>query len=99
MRILYSLKALLLTLLLIHSSCAKNFNQNTLELYVSVSENDEANGSISSPLATLPMAVEKVRELRGSGNADPAVIYLREGGYQLNETLDASKMGLKIIYK
>lgn len=57
------------------------------EVYVSVDGNDQAAGSISDPLATLPQALEKVRNLRESGNTDPAVIYLREGRHQLNETL------------
>ena len=42
-------------------------NRNTVELYVSVSGNDEADGSISDPLATLPVAVDKLRELRRTG--------------------------------
>jgi len=46
-----------------------------------------ANGSISKPFATIPKAVEAVRELRKKGNANPATIYLREGRHQLNQTL------------
>ena len=83
----YSVKALVLTFLLFQASCSINSNDNTVELYVSVSGNDEADGSISSPLATLPVAVEMLRELRKAGNEDPAVIYLREGRHQLDQTL------------
>ncbi|MFC2090514.1 right-handed parallel beta-helix repeat-containing protein [Bacteroidota bacterium] len=61
--------------------------QKMLEIYVSPDGDDMAEGSLSSPLATLPAAVEKVRELRTSGNTDPATIYLREGRHQLDQTL------------
>lgn len=62
-------------------------NEQPLIVYVSVEGNDVADGSIDSPFATLPKAVEAVRNLRSSGNTDPATIYLREGRHQLNETL------------
>jgi hypothetical protein len=59
----------------------------TIDIYVSVDGNDQAEGSISEPLATLPQAVNQVRSLRKSGITDPVTIYLREGRHQLNETL------------
>ena len=81
------IKALFLTLLLLQSSCSENSNRNTLELYVSVTGNDTASGTLSEPFATIPKAVDAVRELRRSGNTKPVVIYLREGRHQLNQTL------------
>ncbi len=59
----------------------------TAEYYVSVDGDDSGNGSLSDPFATIPQAVEAVRELRKNGNTIPAIIYLREGRHQLNQTL------------
>jgi len=58
-----------------------------IEVYVSVAGDDSADGSISTPLATIPAAVEEVRRLRRSGTTDPAVISLRGGRHQLDQTL------------
>lgn len=58
-----------------------------LELYVSPDGNDQAEGSMDSPFATIPGAVEAARALRKSGNREPVVIFLREGRHQLNQTL------------
>lgn len=82
-----SIKVFVFALLLLPFSCSQNSDRNTVEIYVSLEGSDEADGSISSPLATLPVAVEKVRIIRESGNTDPAVIYLREGRHILNQTL------------
>ena len=60
---------------------------NTIELYVAVDGDDNSNGSISTPFATIPRAVESVRDLRKEGNSKPATIYLRDGRHQLNQTL------------
>ncbi|MGQ1784429.1 hypothetical protein [Saccharicrinis sp. GN24d3] len=65
---------------------AYNTRQN-IELYVSVEGNDHATGAISNPFATIPKAVEAVRELREKGNHKPATIYLRAGQHQLTQTL------------
>ena len=40
------------------------------EIYVSTNGDDKANGSIFNPLETIPAAVEKVRDLRKSGNTN-----------------------------
>ncbi|WP_066217771.1 right-handed parallel beta-helix repeat-containing protein [Formosa haliotis] len=61
--------------------------QQDIELYVAVDGSDTANGSLSSPFATLTKAVNAVREQRKNGNTNPATIYLREGRHQLNKTL------------
>ena len=79
-----ALPVLSLFLLVTFLGCANN---QTIELYVAVDGTDTANGSISEPFATIPKAVEAVRELRKKGNANPATIYLREGRHQLNQTL------------
>ncbi len=74
----------LLFFLLVVSGCG---NQNTIELYVSIEGNDHNIGSLEKPFATIPQAVEAVRELRKKGNTNSATIYLREGRHQLNQTL------------
>ena len=70
--------------MLVFASCNTG---KTIELFVSVEGNDNANGSISEPFATIPKAVEAVRELRETGNSSPATIYLRDGRHQLDQTL------------
>ncbi|MBU2929885.1 right-handed parallel beta-helix repeat-containing protein [Winogradskyella psychrotolerans] len=72
------------------SACDSNNtkkNEEHIELYVSVEGNDKAVGTLSEPFATIPKAVEAVRELRKNGNAAPATIYLRDGRHLLSETL------------
>jgi len=75
---------MLLFSLLTFSGCS---NKNKIEIYVSVKGNDNANGSLQEPFATIPKAVDAVRDLRKSGDTNPATIYLREGRHQLNQTL------------
>ncbi|QDV41147.1 hypothetical protein Enr13x_09850 [Stieleria neptunia] len=58
-----------------------------LDLYVSVDGGADADGSLAKPYGSLSDAVQAVRALRGAGNTEPAVIYLREGRHQLDETL------------
>ncbi len=70
--------------LLVFPACNSH---ETIELYVAQDGNDTASGSLSSPFATIPKAVEALRELRKNGNSNPAIIYLREGRYQLTKTL------------
>ncbi|MFC2090020.1 right-handed parallel beta-helix repeat-containing protein [Bacteroidota bacterium] len=74
--------SLFLILFLAISAC-----NNTVELYVSPEGNDNASGSISEPFATIPEAVDAVREMRKSGNTKPATIFLREGRHQITQTL------------
>ena len=73
-----------LFMLVAFSACKTN---EPIKLYVSVEGNDNANGSLSEPFATIPKAVAAVRELREEGNTKPATIFIREGRHQLNETL------------
>jgi hypothetical protein len=80
---------MLLFSLLVFSGCG---NQHKIEIYVSIEGNDSASGSLSEPFATIPKAVDAVRDLRKSGNTNPATIYLREGRHQLTQTL---VLGLK----
>ncbi len=80
-------KPLTLVLLLFSVSALLGQSENRLEIYVAVDGSNQSDGSIARPYATIPDAVNAVRALRNSGNADPAVIYLREGRHQLSETL------------
>ena len=57
------------------------------EIYVSVDGSAQADGSLTKPYGSLPDAVEAVRALRKAGNTEPAVIVLREGRHQLDQTL------------
>ena len=81
---LNAIVCMLLFYLLVFSGCA---DKQKGEIYVSVEGDDIADGSISSPLATLTAAVYKVRSLRKSGNTYPMTIFLREGRHILNQTL------------
>ena len=56
-----------------------------MEIYVSVDGDVQADGSMAQPYGSLPDAVNAVRALRKSGNAEPAMIYLRKGRHQLNQ--------------
>ncbi|MFC1796540.1 right-handed parallel beta-helix repeat-containing protein, partial [Pseudomonadota bacterium] len=58
-----------------------------IEFYVATAGSDDASGEITAPFATLPRAVEALREMRSAGNSEPGVIYLRDGRHQLAETL------------
>ena len=77
---------LLLLFVLLISFTAYGEDKMT-EIYVSIEGSDSAVGSVTSPLATIPAAVEKVRSLRKSGDMNPAVVYLSGGRHQLDETL------------
>lgn len=79
-----SIVPVLLLFTIAFSGCG---TENMTKLYVSPDGNDSADGSIDSPFATLPKAVEAVRAMRKLENTNPAVIYLREGRHQLNQTL------------
>jgi hypothetical protein len=71
-------------------SCTEPANENKTNgttLYVSPDGSDSAKGDISSPFATLPLAVAESRKLRQSGYSSPITIYLREGTHQFTETL------------
>ena len=57
------------------------------EIYVSVDGCAQADGSLTKPYGSLPDAVEAVRNLRNAGETEPAVIRLRGGRHQLNQTL------------
>ena len=57
------------------------------DIYVSVDGSAQADGSMVKPYGSLVDAVDAVRALRKAGLTEPAVIRLRGGRYQLNETL------------
>ena len=74
-----------LGVLLVAFGCGSE--QHTDEIYVAAMGDDNAEGSIAEPLATISAAVQKVRSIRKSGNSGPMTIYLRGGRHYLNETL------------
>ncbi|MBP1840082.1 right-handed parallel beta-helix repeat-containing protein [Formosa algae] len=84
----FKIKSTVLGLLVLMMALGCAETPMPIELYVSVEGDDTANGSLESPFATLPKAVETVREQRKKGNTYPATIYLRGGRHQLKETLD-----------
>jgi len=83
-KLIKCLQGISLFIILLFASTACN---KTIELYVSPEGNDMASGSLSEPFATIPQAVDAVRDLRKAGNTNPATIYLREGRHQLTQTL------------
>lgn len=80
---------LCLLALSVFSSC--NTTVESIEFYVSLEGNDNAQGTKLNPFKSIPKAVEVVRKLRKEGNVNPAIIYLRDGRYQLNKTLVLGK--------
>jgi hypothetical protein len=63
---------------------------NTAEIYVAVNGSDSNPGTKDNPLATLPAALKKARELRRVNDAtvgNGIHIILRGGAYQLYETV------------
>jgi len=70
--------------LLLFPGCRSN---EALEMYISIDGNDQADGSLENPYATIPGTLRALRSLRESGNSDPVVIYLREGRHQINQTI------------
>ena len=80
-------RAILPWLLLVLVAFVVHGESSATEVYVSVDGHAQADGSMAKPYGSLPDAVNAVRALRSSGNSDPAVIYLREGRHQLDETL------------
>ena len=58
-----------------------------MDIYVSIDGGAQADGSLAKPYGSLQDAVEAVRALRKAGNTEPAVITLRGGRHQLNQTL------------
>jgi hypothetical protein len=80
-------RPVILLLFVLLASVVAQGADRTLELYVFPEGSNQADGSMANPYGSLPEAVDAVRALRRSGNTEPAVIYLREGRHQLNETL------------
>ena len=90
---------------IVQSAYAEN-NADRVFIYVSLYGNDENEGTIESPLATLKSARDKIRSLKSEG-INPAkgfVVYLREGNYQMNEGLvlteeDSGTAEAPIVYR
>ncbi|WP_405603946.1 right-handed parallel beta-helix repeat-containing protein [Polaribacter sp. Asnod1-A03] len=84
--ILIQFKWMLFSLCIILLTGCNNSSEK-IELYVSISGDDKASGTTVAPLASIPKALEIVREFRDNGNSKPAFIYLSGGRHQLNKTL------------
>lgn len=75
-------------------------------LYVSLNGNDNGDGSISNPFATIEKAQETIRELKKNDEIGDkgAVVYLREGQYTLKSGIefteeDSGREGAPICYR
>ena len=86
-RVFFASERILLLWLIIANVFAVMNAASAVDFYVSVDGDAQADGSLSKPFGSLPEAVEAVRALRKAGNIEPAVIYLREGRHQLDQTL------------
>lgn len=86
MNVHFSLFKIILALLFLvmFSRCTSS---DTITVYVSPKMNTSGDGSLSHPFGSIPEALSAVRSERQLGNTAPAIIYLREGRHQLNETL------------
>ncbi len=81
----------------------KELMGNITELYVSPDGKNNNDGSINAPFATIERAMEEVR-LYNSDMTDDITVYLRNGTYQLDNTLtftteDSGTNGYEIVYK
>lgn len=64
-----------------------NDSSNEIEIYVSLAGNDENSGTKSEPFRTVLRAQKAARQLIADGLKNRLNIYLREGVYELPETL------------
>ncbi|MDF7801641.1 right-handed parallel beta-helix repeat-containing protein [Pontiellaceae bacterium B1224] len=83
-------REILLSIALMLSAAMAAFAQgecSSLNIYVAVEGEADADGSLAKPYGSLQAAVEAVRDLRKAGHTEPAVITLRGGRHQLNQTL------------
>ncbi|MFC1762470.1 right-handed parallel beta-helix repeat-containing protein [Planctomycetota bacterium] len=58
-----------------------------VDIYVSDTSGAQADGSLEKPYGSLSIAVKAARALRKAGHTEPIKIILRNGRYQLNQTL------------
>ena len=92
-----------IALAIIFPACILANEASDIELFVSLSGNDQNIGNIDSPLKTLEEAKSRVREINENMTSD-IIIYLREGVYSLDSTftltnLDSGSNGYNVIYK
>lgn len=74
--------SIMLTLLIVFSSCSKN-----ISLYVATLGSDKSTGSIDQPLGTIQKALETAREIRKSNRKSSVSIFVRTGTYYLENPL------------
>jgi hypothetical protein len=97
------IKFILLTVLFFTSMVyAESINKRSY--YVSVSGSDNNDGSINSPFATIEKARDAVRGEKRDAFSSAYTIYLREGIYHINKTIefderDASKNNTPTVIK
>jgi len=75
-----------------------------LEYFVSVSGDDNGEGTFEDPLASLSEARDRIRVLKTSGFDGAVTVYVREGTYWLDETFeltpqDSGSLGNYITYQ
>lgn len=89
-RILAVVLMLLFILSAVITSAAGASGREVVEIYVSVSGNDTAPGTIDAPLGSLIAARDKIRSLKEGGTNPNGgfVVYLRGGDYQQTECLE-----------
>ncbi len=61
---------------------------SSTEIYVATDGDDNNDGSISQPFATIERAQQEVRTLIAAGLTDDVIVYIRGGVYYLSETLE-----------
>ena len=66
---------------------AQPHKQTGISIYVSPMGDDNASGTITKPLGTLPAAVQRVRKLRKGATESSASILLRAGTHRLSAPL------------
>lgn len=67
-----------------------------INVFVSPSGSDAADGSLARPKKTLDAAVQRVRELRGGSTTTSAAIFLRAGVYYLNTTVTLDSLDSRL---
>jgi len=74
--------------LLASSSLAALLPGQTLEIHVSLQGDDRNNGSENQPLASLPAAQQRVRELIANGHNSPIEVRIGSGVWRLSKPLE-----------
>lgn len=87
-----------LILLLLFICCSGLFGQ-TGAIYVATDGNDEYDGSLSKPFATIHKAIEQANNLRKSGTVDSIQVLIREGTYRIAKALLLNDSTMDLVNK